>query len=161
MCGALDAYSIVEPRSGDPRREIVRVLTRIQNELATLDMHVTDHPMRVLRSEATSVGATRIADVNSSRSEVCVAGIVAASRRIETTNHVTMQFVTLEDETGLIELVLFPAQYASLGDPVRFPGPFLVRGCVADQNERSLAVASLLPFHRRGSEACTASGARS
>jgi hypothetical protein len=42
-----------------------------------------------------------------------------------------MQFVTLEDEFGLVEAVLFPHANDSLGDPVRNPGPFVVEGQVA------------------------------
>jgi len=34
-----------------------------------------------------------------------------------------MQFVTLEHESGLIEVVLFPGTYAALRDPVTTPGP--------------------------------------
>jgi hypothetical protein len=39
-----------------------------------------------------------------------------------------VQFVTWEDEFGLLESTLSPPVYARLGDPVRHPGPYLVEG---------------------------------
>jgi len=61
-----------------------------------------------------------------------------------------MQFVTMEDETGIVEVVLFPGVYASLGDPVTNAGPFLVTGKVEDDHgDLSLTVTRVVPFHRR------------
>jgi hypothetical protein len=61
-----------------------------------------------------------------------------------------MQFVTFEDEHGLVEGVLFPDELATLHDPVRSPGPFLVRGRVLeDHGDLSLAVRGVRPFHER------------
>ena len=61
-----------------------------------------------------------------------------------------MQFVTFEDEYGLLEAVLFPETYTALGDPVTNPGPFLVAGRVAeDHGEIHLLVSEVTPFYRR------------
>ena len=61
-----------------------------------------------------------------------------------------MQFVTLEDEHGLVEAVLFPGEYASLEDPVRNPGPFMLGGRVEkDHGDVHLLVSEVTPFHRR------------
>jgi DNA polymerase III alpha subunit len=62
---------------------------------------------------------------------VRVAGVVAASRHTPTRDGRTMQFVTLEDEWGLIEVTLFPgtcppAAYLTLG-------PYLVTGVIEEQ----------------------------
>ena len=64
--------------------------------------------------------------------------------------HNIMQFVTFEDEDGLVEGVLFPGTYAALGDPVANPGPFLVGGRVAeDDGDLHLLISEVTPFHRR------------
>ena len=61
-----------------------------------------------------------------------------------------MQFVTLEDETGLVKAVLFPAAYAALGDPIRNPGPFLVGGTVeTERRDLQLRVTDATAFHLR------------
>jgi DNA-directed DNA polymerase III PolC len=62
---------------------------------------------------------------------VRVAGVVATARHTPTADGRTMQFVTLEDEWGLIEVTLFPGScppvaYLSLG-------PYVATGVVEDQ----------------------------
>ena len=62
---------------------------------------------------------------------VRVAGVVATARHTPTTDGRTMQFVTLEDEWGLIEVTLFPGScppvaYLSLG-------PYVATGVVEEQ----------------------------
>ena len=81
--------------------------------------------MHVLRDEAARVGCITTAELAARRGEkVRIAGLVAAARRLVTRGGRIMQFVTLEDEHGLVETVLFPEVYASLQDPVTTPGPF-------------------------------------
>jgi DNA polymerase III alpha subunit len=62
---------------------------------------------------------------------VCVAGVVATSRQIQTREGKTMQFVTLEDEWGFIDVTLFPGACP----PVSYLalGPYLAEGVVEDQ----------------------------
>jgi hypothetical protein len=56
----------------------------------------------------------------------------------------------VEDAHGLVEAVLFPEAYASLGDAVSNPGPYLVGGRVAlDHGDVHLLVSELAPFHER------------
>jgi DNA-directed DNA polymerase III PolC len=133
------------------RADAYQRLVRINNELTVLDMHLTDHPMGVLRSEATRVGCVATGALSGLVGEsVQIAGVVAASRRHRTQAGQLMQFVTLEDEQGLVESVLFPSRYLALGDPVTNPGPFLVRGTVAeDHRDVHLVVTDVKPFHQR------------
>ena len=146
---------------GGPCGDAYRALVRIRNEVDILAMHVSDHPMRVLRAEARAAGAVALADVAARVGrETRVAGIVAASRRLDARGGRRMQFVTLEDETGLVELVLLPGVFAALGDPVSSPGPFLVDGVVEDDHgDVTLTVTGVLPFHRRPSPYRTATPA--
>ena len=44
-----------------------------------------------------------------------------------------MEFITLEDETGLAECTIFPRPYRRLGGLLRGAGPHLVRGVVEDR----------------------------
>jgi DNA polymerase III alpha subunit len=82
-------------------------LTRIRNELRYLEMHLLAHPMALLRPEADRYGCTAIRaafDVEDHLG-VRLAVTVAALRRVPTREGV-MQFVTFEDETGLLEGVV-------------------------------------------------------
>jgi DNA polymerase III alpha subunit len=61
-----------------------------------------------------------------------------------------MQFVTLEDEQGVIEAVLRPGVFAALGASVSDPGPLLVSGRVeSDHGDLMLSVSEVGPFHQR------------
>jgi DNA polymerase III subunit alpha len=146
---ALDTF--VAPSVHGNRIEMYRSLVRIRNELAYLEMHLTDHPLRVLRDEATRAGCVATSELAAHRGRFArIAGVVAATRRLVTRGGQVMQFVTFEDEHGLVETVLFPGAYATLGDPVTDPGPFLVGGRVEeDHGDVQLRVSEVLPFHRR------------
>jgi DNA polymerase III alpha subunit len=140
------------PRGPSALLERYRALSRAQNELRYLEMHVSDHPMRILRSEAERQGCVpscRLGElVNQS---VCFAGIVAATRSLPLTKSGALQFVTLEDEHGLVEARLSRAAHARLHAALTTPGPFLVRAHVHDrQGALYLDIEQLLPFHRRG-----------
>jgi DNA-directed DNA polymerase III PolC len=149
MARSLEGF--VAPEARGPHVETYRALVRVRNELAYLGMHLSDHPMRVLREEAVRAGCITTAELASRVGRfVRVAGVVAATRRLATRGAQIMQFVTLEDECGLVEAVLFPAAYASLEDPVTNPGPFLVGGRVEeDHGDLQLVVSEVRPFHRR------------
>src|SRR6185312_16230907 len=77
--------SFVARAPGGPRADLYRGLVRARNEVAILGMHVSDHPMRLLREEAAATGAVPIASLAARVGRGArIAGIVAASRRIET-----------------------------------------------------------------------------
>lgn len=140
------------PASGDERVARYRALVRIRNELKHLGMHVEAHPMEVLRGEARRHDCVSLAEaLEMEEGFVRVAGILAASRRVRTSGGNPMQFLTLEDETGLLEAVLFPAVYEEVGERVTTPGPYLVAGSLQEEHgDVHLTVARLLPFHERG-----------
>jgi DNA-directed DNA polymerase III PolC len=131
--------------------ETYRALVRIRHELTYLGMHLTDHPLRVLREEAIQAGCVSTAELGGHAGRfVRLAGLVAATRRVGTRAREVMQFVTLEDEHGFIEAVLLPAAYARLGDPVTSPGPFIVGGRIeVDEADPHLVVSEVTPFHLR------------
>jgi DNA polymerase-3 subunit alpha len=62
---------------------------------------------------------------------ICLSGLVATARHTPTSDGRDMQFVTLEDEWGLVEVTLFPGTCA----PVAYlaMGPYTVTGRVEEQ----------------------------
>jgi DNA-directed DNA polymerase III PolC len=62
-----------------------------------------------------------------------VRGWLAASRRVRTSDARWMRFLTLEDESGLVEIVLFPDVYERWGHLLVSRGPFLISGTAEDQ----------------------------
>jgi DNA polymerase III alpha subunit len=72
-----------------------------------------------------------------------LAGLVAASRITTTTDGKPMQFLTLADEWGLVEVTLFPDICPILASPAL--GPYLVTG----QIEEHLGARTLRAIQRR------------
>ena len=108
-------------------------LEQIQNELDVLELAVTDHPLHHLRNEARRRGYLTTEDaVKNTGKRVCIAGLVAASRSVRTRRGDTMQFLTIEDEHGLIEAILFPPAHRAYSAQVSTLGPFLFEGKVED-----------------------------
>ncbi|HEX6883643.1 MAG TPA: DNA polymerase III subunit alpha [Planctomycetota bacterium] len=63
---------------------------------------------------------------------VTLVGWLAAARPVRTAAGSWMRFLTLEDESGIAEVVVFPPVYARDGHRLTGRGPFRVRGRVED-----------------------------
>ena len=92
------------------------------------------HPMTFLRASAPPDTVSAAEAERRIGRRVRVAGLAAARRTAETRGGDLMQFVTLEDETGLVECTLFPAVYARHRGVVRNLGPYLAEGRVETQH---------------------------
>lgn len=137
---------------GEPNRiEHYRRLVRVFNELKFLEMHLSDHPLAVLRPEAEKMQAVATTDLaRYTGKRVRFVGVTAATRRVPSRGGGVTQFMTLEDEHGLVEGVLFPDVYARVGRLVTTPGPYLVTARVEDDHGVvQLIIEDLLPFHLR------------
>lgn len=134
------------------RLERYRSLVRIRNELAFLGIFVTDHPMRVLRKEALRHGCVTSDELpGHAGRRTRFAGIVSASRRILDAGGRIMRFLTLEDERGLVEAILFADEERAFGYLITTPGPFLVAGMPeVVEGALHLRISGLIPFHERG-----------
>jgi DNA-directed DNA polymerase III PolC len=107
---------------------------RLWLEWAVLGLCVGRHPMAVFRQDGwlQGVASCRSAETRVGR-RVRVAGIVAARRTVPTREGRPMQFVTLEDETGLVECTLFPEVYERYRGAVRTLGPYVAEGRIEEQ----------------------------
>jgi DNA polymerase III alpha subunit len=148
--------AIVRAREGGPQGppelvERYRRLRRVQRELEHLGMHISDHPARILRAEARRQGCIESHRLREHAGErVAFAGIIAATRRVPLASAGVTQFITLEDEHGLVEARLSPAAYERLHLGITTPGPYLIAARVCEQQGAvHLAVESLMPFHLR------------
>ena len=64
---------------------------------------------------------------------VTLRGWLVASRRVHTRDNRWMRFLTLEDESGLAEVVLWSDVYARDGHRLSEPGTLVVTGTVQEQ----------------------------
>jgi len=98
-------------------------------EWETLGLCVHEHPMVHFRPEAPPPGVLPAREALEREGErVAVAGMTAARRTIATRGGRPMQFLTLEDESGMIECALFGAVAAAHRGRLHGLGPFLVEG---------------------------------
>lgn len=85
-------------------------------ELDVLGFTITMHPIAYLRARPENRAWTPVADLHAQAGkQVSVAGIVRTTKRTRTKQGQMMKFITLEDETGLLDAVLFPASYQRWG----------------------------------------------
>jgi DNA polymerase III alpha subunit len=136
--------------ASDRHLGVYRALVRARNELLYLGMHPSAHPMEILRAEATEAGCLTTAEVRRAITRrIRFAGIVSAARRTAAREGIA-QFVTFEDEQGLLEAAVAPEAYARLANPIENPGPYLVEGLVRLRlGSIVLDVDTVQPFHRR------------
>lgn len=138
------------PGTGDEAERLgaYQRLVRVRNEIAFLDMHLSDHPMRLLRDEADRLGCLRSREVAArARGHVRLAAVLAAARRVPTSQG-DMRFLTLEDEEGLVEALLPPEANRRLGERLATPGPYLIEGAIRE-GDPHLEITDLSPFHER------------
>jgi DNA polymerase-3 subunit alpha len=81
---------------------------RLEKEL--LGLYLSDHPLRRIATELAKLSDTQAVEVTSALqdTEVRVAGLVREVRRVVTRKGQIMAYATLEDLTGMVDVVLFP-----------------------------------------------------
>ncbi len=117
--------------AGDTNLEPFNRYQKIINEMEMLDFAVTDHPLALFEGQVSQDGlipSTQLEDYQEKVIRFC--GWLVTSRRVDTAGNRFMKFLTLEDRSGLCEVVLFPAVYEKYGHLIRSHGPFLITGKV-------------------------------
>jgi DNA polymerase-3 subunit alpha len=128
------AEQIVAPRGGGhlPESEEWPENVLLANEKEALGFYITGHPLArhsaVIKRFA-SCDAAGLAE-RADKEEVSLCGIVAGLKELATKKGDRMAFVTLEDLSGFVELVIFPEVYMGAVDLLKSDEPLLVRGNV-------------------------------
>ncbi|HEV2281926.1 MAG TPA: DNA polymerase III subunit alpha [bacterium] len=108
-------------------------------EREMLGLYISDHPLRrwapVLAARATATIA-QLADLPDRR-EVTIGGLIGTVKRSMTRSGSTMAFVTLEDLSGSIEVLVFPRAYEQHGLSLKRDAVVLLRGRL-DVEEQSV-----------------------
>ena len=126
-------------------------------EKETTGLYLTGHPMDEYRAEADRSHAVRLGAIlgDFSREDgpqryrdgqsVTIAGVIASAKTKTTKNNSLMAYVTLEDDTGSMELLVFSRVLSACGPYLRANTPILVTGkiSVRDEKEPQLLVDSV------------------
>ena len=84
---------------------------QLAHEKAALGLYLSGHPIDEYRDQLEAVGARAITALEASEPEVLVGGIISAYRPLKTRRGAPMAVLTLEDQGGSLEVVVFPKTY--------------------------------------------------
>jgi DNA polymerase III subunit alpha len=116
----------------------------LKHEKEALGFYLTGHPLTAYGRYLEAAGVTKISDLDElpDGHEVKVAGIVTASRRIQTrTKAEVMAYCTIEDDGGGVEVIIFPDLYKSSTELIQKDVPLIVRGTI-DKTEKGIKIVS-------------------
>lgn len=120
-----------------PEMELTPVYQKLDWEKELLGIYVSSHPLDDLHEFFESKGALSVKELNEitpSRKIHVVGGIASNVKRITTKKGDPMAFVTVEDKTGSIEMVVFPSAYDSVKDELLPNKPMLFAGRLNDRD---------------------------
>lgn len=136
-------------------------------EKETTGLYLTGHPMDEYREEAKRWHAAPIGAIladfaqESGATEyqdgqkVTLAGVITASKTKTTKNNTLMAYVTLEDDTGSVEMLVFSRVLGESGSYIKENIPILAQGKISVRDEKApqLMVDSIRPLGGRESTA--------
>jgi DNA polymerase III subunit alpha len=129
--------------------------TRLSFEKEALGFYITGHPMARFESAVkrfASCDAAGLAE-RRDRESVVVCGIVAAIKELNTKKGDRMAFVSLEDLSGFVEVVVFPEVYKAGFEELHGEEPLLVRGTldVGEESQKLIAseIVTLADYQQR------------
>ena len=153
--GQFDLFSQTEDGSEPTVELVLRDLPEFSpQELMTMEKEVTGlylsgHPMDAYRKLARNHGAIPIASVLEDFAQpdgptrfqdgerINLAGVVSAAKTKTTKNNSLMAYVTLEDDTGSMELLAFSRVLEESGNYLQVNLPILVYGRISVRDEKA------------------------
>jgi len=122
-------------------------LMRMEKE--TTGLYLSGHPMDAYRAAARAIGAASIGRIRddfaqeggptvfADGQQVTLAGVVTVSKTKTTRNNSLMAYVTLEDDTGSMELLCFTRCLENYGSYLRVGSVIQVRGRLSVRDEKA------------------------
>jgi error-prone DNA polymerase len=119
-------------------------------DYARVRLSISDHPLRYLRRELSRSGVITAEQLLRQRTgdRARVAGLVLARQRPGTASGVV--FVTLEDETGVMNLIFYSRTFETYRLAAQHSPLLLVRGKVERQDPKTGSVDPLDPRQKNG-----------
>jgi DNA polymerase-3 subunit alpha len=109
-------------------------LEKLAREKEAVGIYLSGHPLEKYRQQLQVLADLNIPDLaeHSENGSVLVGGLVVAVKETMTKKGDRMAFVSLEDQGGSVEVVVFSDIYQKTADLLQTPGlPLLVRGTVS------------------------------
>ena len=104
----------------------------LQGEKEMLGLYVSGHPLQACVKEIKAVGAVPINDLTlSEKNSVVIVGMMIGMRMITTRNGKRMAILSLEDQTGKIDVTLFSSLYQQVAINLSSYVILVIRGTVS------------------------------
>ncbi|HHY39569.1 MAG TPA: DNA polymerase III subunit alpha, partial [Clostridia bacterium] len=119
----------------DVKEFSARELLAMEKEL--LGLYVSGHPLAEYEQAITELTDTAIRDLPGYKdgSSVMIAGVITGGKRINTKAGEPMAFVTIEDLTGSVEVVVFPKVFQKRKDLIETDKVVAAKGTVSVEEE--------------------------
>jgi DNA polymerase-3 subunit alpha len=104
----------------------------LASEFATVGFYISGHPLSKFGSKLAELGAIDLAAVEGRRNgeEITVAGIVVTTRSMRSRKGERWGILTLQDMTGVLEVLAFPESFARLETVFKSNAPLILKGRV-------------------------------
>ncbi len=113
---------------------------KLKLEKEMLGFYLSDHPVKKLVRIVSNLVSHKISQLDPTlhlNQSVTLAGIVSRSKVVYTKkNNSKMAFVTLEDDTGAIDCIVFPKLFAESPDTWNEDTPLIVKGKIDNREEK-------------------------
>jgi DNA polymerase III subunit alpha len=105
------------------------LVQKVKAQETLLGINMLCHPLELVAEPAARVGAVSIREAKTNPGETVRLAVLRQSwRRTRSQKRDMMAFVTLEDQTDMLDAVLFPAAYQRCQAVISAGGPFWVEG---------------------------------
>lgn len=113
-------------------------------EYEAFDYMVTRHPLYFVREFSAKQKVIRAVEMEKYKGrKVKMIGWYMTSKRIKTKKGDIMKFLSLEDESGTFEAVMFPKVYSRVAEKTMSMGPYIVEGFIDADDNRNIVVENL------------------
>jgi DNA polymerase-3 subunit alpha len=135
---------------GPRSEEKVALEVRLNWERDLLGMYLSGHPLakytEFLKKHATPTG--ELESLGDGR-EITIGGRISTQKKVITRSGDEMAFITVEDDFGSIEVIVFPKLYSRVRAAISKDNVVLVRGKVEEQEEtRRILARDLVPVEK-------------
>ncbi|MTI81317.1 MAG: DNA polymerase III subunit alpha [Firmicutes bacterium] len=120
-------------------------------EKEALGLYISGHPLEEYQDVFTDTATHRLAELAElqQKQTVVVGGLLTANRAITTQKGDEMSFATIEDITGVCEIIVFPGVYRRHKEFLQIEQPVMVVGQVENTDEEIKVLAnSIIPMER-------------
>jgi DNA polymerase-3 subunit alpha len=118
----------------------------LQFEKELLGLYVSGHPLEDFEDRLSLFRSCPLNEVspNGTDKEFLIGGRVEECKNIQTKSGSIMSFITLEDLTGQLEIVIFPELYEKYNSLIQPDALLMIRGAFDDRKGRQSMVANLI-----------------